>query len=1129
MANNIINKHNTVTYNSISDQRLTYANQLTVKSWNDIINMLKTQANINATYLSTLHNWLIGTGSGTVTIPRECSFVEYVMNDFPTKVWLSENYYNKTEVYNKNETYTRTEVYTREEALALGLIKVEGYDENTGVLTITYSAGMYDVDYDQATGNLIFKFKDNNMVTEEKFQLFNADFNRFVHKTGTEDIDGAKTFLQPVYVAATTPYLISKNIHKVGIRALNQDGTVFGQVAITDTETDADGIGFVNMFYTDANEQGAPGKGDKRGIRISKKRGFTYFIGDNHYPVVTLKDGKIPSEYLPSYVDDVIDFVVYTTRDDWQEEVNELNCGDVAFVESIGQFVKNVNGETFEYIQPSEGVLYVNTETKLLYRWSGSVLVAITSELKLGDKSGTAYEGDKGKANAEAITRINATLNNVYTKDEVNDIVGSATSEGNLTSFGGISAADFKINHDYVSDLMVGDESVPKANHASGATISGNTEYVGKYKASEIESAVDSINDIEFGETRVPYATEATTSGYALTAGRASSVGTEEDVIEAKDIKYAVETITGIMLGDEVPNANVCTSANYAVKSGDADKLGNVEASKYVRLDDTNKIPSSYLPSYVDDVIMGKYVHSTKFNAEDGVTELTPEAGKIYVDMSTNKTYRWSGFAYIEISASLVIGTTQGTAFEGSRGSALELTMTNILDGLQVVPSAEQDADFNVITETYLNKNTTTTQIIKGSIIPNSTNTVNLGDNTYRFKEIYGALKGTADYATRDGLGNTITTTYATITSLTELENIVDCILGIDDAHEHYTVAKAATATTAGYATKATKDEKENIIHETYATKTKLEELENTVDCILGLDGTHDHYTVMQASYASTAGSAVIAYKDKNEKIIHETYATIAELDSAKEYINGFISGKYTVAEATEASTAGWSERAQKDQNNNIIHETYATKTYVDNAIGTNTGAVTRAEFDDLETTVNCILGLDTEYGVQVVQEASYAKIAGSATKATKDANDKVINEHYISKYEANLTYAKKTDIPEASNTWTLLTHGILEYIVLTDPYCEYDYLITVAYNYDLSTICEFRLSGALLKAYYYNVLDYTLTVPISKHGTVSSSHVTLTCKNRQTSGTRFININPDNCYITRVYRMKATDLAYEE
>ena len=79
MASNVINKNQTILNNNISDQVLSHANQLTTKSWNDIINSLRTQANVNARYISTLHQWLIGTGEGTFIVPDEKSFVEFVL------------------------------------------------------------------------------------------------------------------------------------------------------------------------------------------------------------------------------------------------------------------------------------------------------------------------------------------------------------------------------------------------------------------------------------------------------------------------------------------------------------------------------------------------------------------------------------------------------------------------------------------------------------------------------------------------------------------------------------------------------------------------------------------------------------------------------------------------------------------------------------------------------------------------------------------------------------------------------------------------------------------------------------------------------------------------------------------
>lgn len=73
------------------------------------------------------------------------------------------------------------------------------------------------------------------------------------------------------------------------------------------------------------------------------------------------------------------------------------------------------------------------------------------------------------------------------------------------------------------------------------------------------------------------------------------------------------------------------------------------------------KVPSSQLPSYVDDVIEA---------ANFAALPAQGEAGKIYVTLDDNKTYRWGGSAYAEISASIALGETQGTAYEGSKGKA---------------------------------------------------------------------------------------------------------------------------------------------------------------------------------------------------------------------------------------------------------------------------------------------------------------------------------------------------------------------------------------------------------------------------------------------------------------------------
>ena len=91
-------------------------------------------------------------------------------------------------------------------------------------------------------------------------------------------------------------------------------------------------------------------------------------------------------------------------------------------------------------------------------------------------------------------------------------------------------------------------------------------------------------------------------------------------------------------------------------------------ANGVAELDANGMVPSSQLPSYVDDVIEGYYYNSKFYEDSAHTIEITGETGKIYIDLSTEKTYRWSGTAYAEISASLALGETSSTAYRGDRG-----------------------------------------------------------------------------------------------------------------------------------------------------------------------------------------------------------------------------------------------------------------------------------------------------------------------------------------------------------------------------------------------------------------------------------------------------------------------------
>jgi hypothetical protein len=99
--------------------------------------------------------------------------------------------------------------------------------------------------------------------------------------------------------------------------------------------------------------------------------------------------------------------------------------------------------------------------------------------------------------------------------------------------------------------------------------------------------------------------------------------------------------------------------------------LLGVGLDKSIPLDGAGKIPSTFLPSYVDDV--EEYSNLAAFPA-------TGETGKIYVAINTGFVYRWSGSVYVQIGITAAAGSTtqvqfnDGGAFGGDAGLVFDKT-----------------------------------------------------------------------------------------------------------------------------------------------------------------------------------------------------------------------------------------------------------------------------------------------------------------------------------------------------------------------------------------------------------------------------------------------------------------------
>lgn len=136
--------------------------------------------------------------------------------------------------------------------------------------------------------------------------------------------------------------------------------------------------------------------------------------------------GKVPAAQLPSYVDDVLEF---STK---------------------AQFPQT--GET--------GKIYVSKDTNLTYRWTGTQYLEISQSLALGETPSTAYPGDKGKANRDALNSMPTKLTSYLTP---------TTSTGELVKINYKYAAKDGLNYGPLQDDNI---DIPSATTTNAGAMS---------------------------------------------------------------------------------------------------------------------------------------------------------------------------------------------------------------------------------------------------------------------------------------------------------------------------------------------------------------------------------------------------------------------------------------------------------------------------------------------------------------------------------------------------------------------------------------------------------------------------------------------------------------------------------
>ena len=186
----------------------------------------------------------------------------------------------------------------------------------------------------------------------------------------------------------------------------------------------------------------------------------------------------------------------------------------------------------------------------------------------------------------------------------------------------------------------------------------------------------------------------STDTGQALTAaqGKAlndSKLGKTENAVSASKLQTS-RTIS--LTGGVTGSVSFDGSANASIA---ATVTGLGVANGIATLDSNGQVPSTQLPSYVDDVL--EYLNVAAFPT-------TGESGKIYVETTGNTTYRWSGSAYVKITSGEVASVAGKTGVVTLTKSDIGLSnVDNTTDSTKSVASAAKLTTARTINGTSFN------------------------------------------------------------------------------------------------------------------------------------------------------------------------------------------------------------------------------------------------------------------------------------------------------------------------------------------------------------------------------------------------------------------------------------------
>lgn len=397
------------------------------------------------------------------------------------------------------------------------------YIGNLALTNIKFKDGTNTSTYDLVTNGITFRQNSTPCVSWNTVKSGNNIYMDIRIANATASMDGLMSKEDYVELNTTIPGQI-EDLKEADSNLSNRIDDLDDKIdkEIADREAEIDRI--ENKFdgVTDKLEEALQKEiEDRKAGDTTITNSLNAFISTKGQPSGLAEldsTGKVPAAQLPSYVDDVLEF---STK---------------------AQFPQI--GET--------GKIYVSKDTNLTYRWTGTQYLEISQSLALGETPSTAYPGDKGKANRDALNSMPTKLTSYLTP---------TTSTGELVKINYKYAAKDGLNYGPLQDDNI---DIPSATTTNAGAMSA----IDKGRLDDLYNEFGSIqnpgdkldslpNNLVTGMDATSRNATSVTINYKQSDLSAASNSYANPITKSQTIPAATQSAAGVMTATDKQNLDV--------------------------------------------------------------------------------------------------------------------------------------------------------------------------------------------------------------------------------------------------------------------------------------------------------------------------------------------------------------------------------------------------------------------------------------------------------------------------------------------------------------------------------------------------------------------------------------------